>query len=251
MGSKLCGSGKTLILLSVVLVMSPALAGPIFKAAHASYEGSTPSAILSSDHIQKLTDMCSRIFKKQLKVNGDLQDLGKKTVNEYYFADGSYEARTQDLFMNTSRQPCIIDIKPVTLKKVFDLKGRFVYSFSSLKASNGKKGWHKRRLISVQDAGRAASAIANHLSETPAIAAGIQPIGKDKVLSMDCDIFQFQTISVCVWKSGQQTPPRSLNLYHKIRSSVAGSEDVVKLVAINFLSEIKAEDILPPPEVLK
>lgn len=231
---------------ALLLVTQPLIASAdtLINGVHVSYKRDIQSAKLTQDYLIDSQDKCNRIFKTKLEIVGNLDDLPKATIDEFYSADGAYQSRVRHGFMNTSKKICVIEIKPFTIKKIFSLKERTVYKYSS-DTDKWKKTTYPNMPIEH---------MAKVMSETQPIKGGDKSTGKDRIANLPCDIYTLlDAFTVCVWNSassGAIKYPQFLNLSSKIQNK-NGAVDTTIAEEVNLLSTINADDILPPLDALK
>lgn len=210
----------------------------------AVYQVKTPAAVLTESYLLDRKRMCNILHKKELKVVGNIQDMAKGEMTEYFTVDGVYQTRVQKKYLNLSKDPCTIVILPYTFKKIYNTQQRVFYKHSTTPGDR----WKKSRIVSVPGA----QPMANYLLDIPGLSSSLKPSGKDRHMGMTCDVYNFQkAITVCVWKSDKPTPPSYLSLYSKIHGKIVADDTVTTLTDIQFSVAMNAEDVLPSAEALK
>ena len=228
------------------LPASAALADQI-GGVHIVFEEDYQSARLTEEVLASRRDICNRLHKKELEIRGDTTLVGKARVEEYYSADGNRRSTLRQRHLNLSKDPCVIDILPITEKKLFDYESSVVYRYNS----NHQKPWSKGRIMSRGQAAEVAGVLAR--SDWKPYQEGKRPIGKDIVAGVSCDVYQpKEDITVCAWmpaKSGDIRHPSLLNLWYRILHK-DGRVDAATAVLVNLRAAIDADLLLPPAEAL-
>lgn len=230
----------------VLLPTSAALADQV-GGVHVVFEEDYQSARLTEEVLARSRDICNRLLMKELEIRGDTSLVGKARVEEYHSADGKRRSTVRQRHLNLSKDPCVIDILPITEKKLSDHEQGVVYRYNSRRP----KPWSKGRLMSTGQAAEVAGMLMQ--SGWTGLLEGQRPIGKDTVAGVACDIYQPKDdITVCTWtaaKSGDIQHPSLLNLRYQIRHQ-DGKVDTATAVLVNLRAAIDAELLLPPAEAL-
>lgn len=223
-----------------------ALADPI-GGVSVVFEEDFQSARLTPEWLAKSRDICERMFKRPLEIRGDTTLIGKARVEEYYSADGNRRSVIRRRHLNLSKDPCVVDVLPITEKKLLDYEHGVVYRYNS----NHKQPWTKGRVLTRSDAAEAAGALAR--SDLKPFQDGQRAIGKDIVAGVSCEVYQPKSdLTVCTWKaatSGDIRHPSLLNLSFRIQHP-DGKVDTSTAVSVNLRAAINADLLLPPPEAL-
>lgn len=211
------------------------------------FEEDFQSTHLTPERLAERRDMCERLRKRKFEVKGDTALVGRASVEEYYSADGTRRSMVRRRHIDLSKDLCLVDILPLTEKKLVDYEHGVVYRYNS----SHKKPWTKGRVLPTSSAVEAAHMLAR--SDLKPFQEGKRPIGKDIIAGVSCDVYQPKDdLTVCAWmpaKSGDIRHPSLLNLSFRI-THADGRVDTSTAVSVNLRAAINAELLLPPPEAL-